>query len=381
MENRTRYFLIALVPLIGGTAARLLRVVIAFSLRDMGVSIFDIAILSSSFMLSRAIFSPIIGKFADKGYRRHLIIAMGFLGLLIDSQLYLISPYPVMILLRIMDGLFGAMVWPTMQAVVHFSSPRNYRARIMSFYFIMGSLGMSLGYIAYSYLAGNVIYALYLIAIVYLVEIAFSFGFRDVKERKEKSKNEGGKVSISIFSLSFLFGLYTSLGNEVLLFYLAEVIGLGKVHSTEVLFFGALLALLGSILIGHIADRRGFVISIYILGILALISSVLIAIANAVLVILGVLIFFIAGRGFLPISRSFTASFSKKVGVFLGFINLSSNIGSMIGPLIGGFMLDYFHSEKFLIFNSSGLIFIIFALFILPVTLLFGKSQAQTIGS
>ncbi len=378
MKKWQTYSLIALVPLLGGIAARLLRVVIAFSLRDIGVSVFDITILSSSYMLSRALFSPFIGKFADKGYSRYIIIIIGFAGLLVDSQLYLLSPYSVMIALRVLDGLYGAMVWPTMQAVVHFSSPKNYRARIMSFYFIMGSLGSSLGYVAYSYFVGNVVYALYLIAIVYVLEISFSFRFRKVKEEREKKEQKiEKKMNVPMFTLSFLFGMYMSLGNEVLLFYLAEVMNLGKVDSTTVLFLGSLFALMGSVLIGHIADRRGFVASVYILGIFAILSGLFISINNIFFVIGGVFIFFIAGRGFLPISRSFTASFSKNVGVFLGFINLSSNIGSVIGPLIGGFILDYFSSAKFLIFNLSGLIFLIFGLIIIPFTFLFGKSQAR----
>ncbi len=358
MRKKVLYGAILLAPLLGGVSARLLRVIIAFMLRDSGVSVFEITLLSSSFMLSRAIFSPLLGKLADRGFKRHLLIMVGFAGLLVDATLYMVIPYPEMFALRVMDGIFSAMVWPTLQAVVHFSTPKGLKARVMSIYFIMGSLGMSIGYVLYSAIGGNIVYAITLIVVVYAVEIVTSLAFRDVKEEHREVVRERIKVDRLLYSLTFLFGMYMSLGNEVLLFYLAEVLNLGKVYATLILFAGGLFSLLGSFMVSHIADKRGFSRAIILLSAISFISALLISISYLYIAILGTFLFFVAGRGFMPVSRSFTASSTRKVGTSLGYVNLSSNLGSVVGPLIGGIIIDSFHDVQWGVFNLAALSFL-----------------------
>ncbi len=383
MDKWKTYLLIAVIPMIGGTASKLMRVIIAFSLRDTGISVFDITILSSSFMLSRAFLSPVMGRWADRGMKRYKLILVGFAGLLIDSQLYLHLPYFGVLGLRVLDGIFSAMVWPTMQAIVHFSSPNKLKARIMSMYFIMGSVGMSLGYILYSYTLGQVLYAVFLVAIMYTLELIMSFALKGTEpQNKEIKKNtRHGKINIQLFTMAFTFGMYISLGNEVILFYLAEVMELGKADATMILFAGVLISLLGSILFGHLADKKGFKNALLLLGIIAPISAIFIAINNTSFVILGVFLMFIAGRGFTPISRSFTASVGKDIGTSLGFVNLSSNLGSMLGPLIGGVMLDHFENYKYIIFNLSALSFLALGALAFISALAFHASQARSVVS
>ncbi len=386
MKRQSLYFAILLLPLLGGVASKLLRVIVAFSLRSVGVSVFDITLLFSSFMLSRALFSPIMGRWADRGFKRHLIIGIGFAGLLIDSQLYLHVSYYGILTLRVLDGIFSAMVWPTMQAIVHFSSPDKLKARIMSMYFIMGSIGMSLGYVIYSYLVGDVFYGLVLIALVYSVEISMVYfvkdvdnSFSDMGKKSRRSTVKKRNIGIPLLGMTFMFGMYLSLGNEVLLFYLAENMGFGKVDATRLLFFGVMIAMLGSILFGHIADKKGFLRSLLFLGIITPISALLISFDSAYLVVAGVFLFFISGRGFTPISRSFTASFGKDVGTSLGFVNLASNFGSMTGPLLGGYLMDFFGTKKFYFFNMAAITYLIIGTGVSLSIMVFFRSQARAI--
>ena len=367
------YLGILSLPLLGGIAARLLRIVIAFMLRDAGISVFEITILFSSFMLSRAIFSPIIGRFADSGARRYMIIILGFIGLMIDAFLYTMVPYPAMFVLRIMDGIYGAMVWPTMQAIVHLSSPGRMRARIMSFYFVMGSVGMAIGYIFYSILMGNLLYAIFLVMAVYSINIAMSFSFKSIDNKPKKIQSQNTIVILNPFFyiLTFMFGMYLSLGNEVLLFYLTIIVHMSRVDATLVLSVASMLALGGSIFLSHVADRHGVIVSLLLLSIISPISAVFLSINSTYLILIGIFLFFIAGRSFMPISRSFTATSGKKIGTALGFTNLSSNLGSVISPLIGGAMLDTFGSVTVGFFNVSGLIFILISSGITITTLLF----------
>ncbi len=375
------YTAILSIPLMGGIAARLLRVTIAFILRDYGLSVFEITLLSSTFMLTRGVLSPIIGKFADKGYRRLLLITSGLLGLALDSYLYTVVPYPFMLFLRALDGMYGAMVWPSMQAFVHFAAKKDMKARLMSLYFIMGSLGMSIGYIVYNFLLGNLYNAIITVivmqlsaAFVALIFRGFEREVRKVDDRDVVEKGHG-KVPVAVYTITFLFGMFVGLGNEVLMFYLAEVMGMGKYATTSFLFFAGLYSLFGSYTTGFYADKISMDKAIVLTALFGMLSCVLISIDNLFTVILGTLLFYISGRAFTPLSRSYAASQTKNIGAALGYINMSSNFGAVLSPLIGGVIMDYFSTGKIGILNLAALTFVAMGIALLINTLILKRKS------
>ena len=360
MRKSGIYLLILIIPVFGGLAARILRVIIAFHLRELGITIFEITILSSTFMLARGVFSPILGHFADKGVSRYFLMVIGFVGLSVDSLIYPHVSYSFMLFLRSLDGIYGALAWPTMQALVHFHSPKNIKSRLMTSYFMMGGFGGSVGYMVSSYLLGNLGYAVLTVAVFYLLGVFLSFPLRNYKI-EEKSKKVRMKVSGYLYSLSLLYGMFFSLGGEVLWFYFAETMHLGRETAVTLLFYLTILALFGTFLIGHISDKKGYSMAMWLLALLAIISSVFLVLNNLSLVLLGTILFYISGRGFLPVSRSFAASHTRGVGTSLGFVNLTSNLGSVVAPLIGGILMDHFENLRWDIFNVVAFIFVILA--------------------
>jgi len=384
MEKWKAYSSILIIPVFGGMASQLLRIVLAFTLRGLGLTVLEITILSSTFMLARGLSAPLIGKFADKGLSRFLIMAVGFLGLSIDSFLYLIIPYPWMIGLRALDGMYGAMAWTTMQAVVHLASPQKFRGRLMSSYFMMGGLGGSVGYILYNYFLGNVYHALITVATFYILAMILLIPLKDIKNKKERRKiviehREESKFDVFIYSLNFFYGMFFSLGAEVLWFYLAETMGLGKYNTTFSLFVFSLIAIFGTFLMGHISDKRGYNYTLKLLGILSLISGLALMLNSIVIVLSGTLIFYITGRGFMPVARSFAASKTKSLGTSLGLVNMSSNIGSVIAPLLGGFLYDSLHSYHILFFNMGALIFSVIGVIIFANTYMMTRRESNKV--
>ncbi len=318
-------------------------------------------------MLARGLSAPLLGRLADKGWSRYVIVALGFLGLGIDSFLYLIIPYPYMIGLRALDGIYGAMAWTTMQAWVHMAAPQRYRGRLMSSYFMMGGLGGSIGYLFYNLLLGNIYYAVTTVATFYLLGILFSLPFRKLKESEKKEEKKEYKKEGNnryLYTLSFLYGMFFSLGAVVLLFYLSETMNFGRETTTFFLSIVTFIAIFGTFFMGHISDKRGFSLTLWFLGAMALLSGLFLMINNPIIVMIGTLGFYISGRGFLPISRSFAASRTEHIGTSLGFVNLSSNIGSVVAPLLGGFLYDLLSSSRIFIFNMGALIFFILGLLI-----------------
>ncbi|ADD09199.1 MFS transporter [Candidatus Aciduliprofundum boonei] len=368
MEKWKIYSSILIIPIFGGMASQLLRVVLAFTLRGLGLTVLEITILSSTFMLARGLSAPLIGNFADKGWSRIFIMILGFLGLAIDSFLYLVIPYPWMIGLRALDGVYGAMAWTTMQAVVHLASPVKFRGRLMSSYFMMGGFGGAVGYILYNYFLGNVYHALITVATFYILAILLLVPLRDIKEKKgviEKATKENEvKFGFSLYSLNFFYGMFFSLGAEVLWFYLSETMALGKYNTTFSLFIFSVIAIFGTFLMGHISDKKGYNYALKLLGTLSLISGLAIMSNSLAIVLSGTLIFYITGRGFMPIARSFAASKTQSLGKSLGFVNMSSNMGSVVAPLIGGALYDALHSYHLLFFNMGAMIFFVMGVLI-----------------
>jgi len=378
MKKGRIYRAILVIPLFGGIAARLLRVVIAFFLRDMGLTVFEITILGSVFMLTRGIFSPVLGKLSDKGVSRFLIVVIGFLGLGIDSLLYLHASYPLMLLLRGFDGLYGAMVWPTIQTFVHFSSEQRIKSRLMSVYYVMGGLGGSIGYLLYNTMLGNIKYAIVTVSILYLLGILLSSPFRGLKEKEKPLNERTRRTSFYLYSLSLFYGMFFALGSEVILFYLAEIMGLGKEITTILLSVATIIALVGTLGVGYLSDKFSYRHAMWILAFLSFFAGLFLMINSIPLAIMGTILLFISGRSFLPISRSFAASTTKNVGTSIGLLNFTSNIGSVISPLIGGAMLDYFQNSKFFIFNLSALLFFLLTISILVNTyLLYGYKTVE----
>ncbi len=361
------YGSILIIPIFGGLAARLLRIVLAFTLRNMGLSVLEITILSSTFMLTRGLSAPIIGKLADKSISRLVIILIGFVGLGIDSILYLVVPYPYMIALRALDGLYGAMAWTTMQALVHLSSPIKFRGRLMSSYFMMGGLGASIGYIFYNLLLGNEYWAIITVAMFYLISVFFAIPLRDVKDEKVK-KEEMSRMKrdfpSSLYTLNFFYGMFLSLGAEVLWFYLAENMGFGKYNTTLYLSIFTFVAIFGTFFMGHMADKKSYSYTLWLLALLSLISGTLLMLNSKIVVLIATLVFYISGRGFLPVARSFAASKTRTLGTSLGLVNMSSNIGSVLAPLIGGAMYDSLHPYRVFNLNMGAAIFFIMGLLI-----------------
>ncbi|OYT59402.1 MFS transporter [Euryarchaeota archaeon ex4484_178] len=377
MRKQGVYISIMVIPIFGGLAAQLLRIVIAFTLRDFGLTVFEITILSSTFMLARGLSAPLIGRLGDKGWSRYLIVSLGFLGLGIDSVLYLIVPYPYMIGLRALDGIYGAMAWTTMQAWVHMASPGKYKGRLMSSYFMMGGLGASIGYIFYNILLGNAYYAVLTVATFYIISILFSTPFRGINqgEKKKEIEQKSSGHNASLYSLSFLYGMFFSLGAEVLWFYLAETMGFGRANTTFFLSIVTFIAIFGTFLMGHISDKRGFRYTLWVLGLLALLSGFFLMLNFQAIVLVATLIFYVAGRGFMPISRSFAASRTKNIGTSLGFVNFSSNIGSVVAPLIGGFLYDLFSPYHIFVFNLGAFLFFVLGISIFVNTYILNRME------
>ena len=102
-------------------------------------------LLMSAFMLSRAIFAGYFGALSDRIGRKK-IINIGFVIYTLLTYGYIIATeWWHLLLVRIIQGVASAMVWPVAEALIMDSVPWRKRGRIMGIYMTTTNMGFIIG--------------------------------------------------------------------------------------------------------------------------------------------------------------------------------------------------------------------------------------------
>jgi len=112
---------------------------------SLGASGLWIGIIFASFMISRALFSPLIGRMSDKAGRRKFILA-GLLSYTILSVAYLFAQSaPALAAARFLQGITSALVVSVSMAYIAEISPHGEEGRYLSIFNLALFLGMATG--------------------------------------------------------------------------------------------------------------------------------------------------------------------------------------------------------------------------------------------
>ena len=105
----------------------------------------EIGLLFAAFFVSRALLGPFIGSLSDQVGRKTLILC-GLCGYAIISLLYAsVQSVWQLGLLRVIQGVFSAMIAPLIQAYVGDRTPRGYEGRYMNALYFSQSIGIAFG--------------------------------------------------------------------------------------------------------------------------------------------------------------------------------------------------------------------------------------------
>ncbi|MBE3043742.1 MFS transporter, partial [Candidatus Bathyarchaeota archaeon] len=132
----------------------------------------EVGILFSSFVLTRAILSAPFGNLSDRIGRKRLILIGSFLYALLAVLFTVPTSWPGLTLVRGLQGVASAMVWPVSEALVIDSCPVASRGASLSKIVMASNLGMVVG----PFIGGG----LYFVASQYLgfsVTDSFKFPF------------------------------------------------------------------------------------------------------------------------------------------------------------------------------------------------------------
>jgi MFS family permease len=300
----------------------LFRPILPIFARRLGATGVEVGLLTSGFMLARAITAYVMGKNADRTGRRTIYVRIGFFCVfMIAFGYFFIDSYFGLLFLRFCQGICSGLMWPATQIIVVEQADKTYRTRALSLYQITGRIG---GLLSRAVLGIILIVTariglseLSSFRVIFIIgAIILIGGFIDtlfVPEYKKAPRIEKkGKPPYSIFLLGFVFG--------------ANVL--------------TIVAMYGS---SHLTDSIGIKRSLWFVIIPCFAAALLLPFVRVFIIF--VVIYFMLRMSissFVPISRAYATNISTEVGSNIGTLNMLTNLGAVVGPIIGGFIYDYF---------------------------------------
>ncbi len=342
--------------------------------RRLGASGLEVGLLTSGFMLARAFTSLFTGQYIDRTGHRESIIRIGLLFLFSLTLLYFwANRLSVLIILRFGQGICSGLIWPVAQTMVAESAVEGYRTRALSLYQITGRIGALLSRVFLSVglllAASTGLDEIGSFRVIFLLGAVIIFvGFIESlfipSSKRDRNRAVGRQKPYTLFILGFAFGAMLAL-TPISLVYLNEHYGISPLGLAVMLLALDVVTMLVMYLVSHFMDVIGFKRTLLIISIPCFIAAVSLPFASIVVVF--VFLYFVmrvAISSFLPISRSHATGTRGEIGANIGTLNMMTNLGAVVGPLIGGVLYDAMPGGLKMI--GYGLI----ALFLLPVVII-----------
>jgi len=318
--------------------------------RRLGASGLEVGLLTSGFMLARAFTSYFIGRHMDRSGERALLIRTGLFSLVAITLLYfLVQDLSLLMLLRFGQGVCSGLIWPVAQTMVAENTAQGYKARTLSLYQITGRIGallsrlfLGLGLlIAGGYgldEVGSFRFIFVLAATIILAGFIESLLLPYQKRKRDHAFRH--RRPYTLFVLGFSFGALFAL-TPISLVYLNEQYSVSPIGIAIMLLILDVVTVFVMYISSHLTDRIGFKKALMIIAIPCLLAAVLLPFAQ-IFAIFIVLYFVIRTTvsSFLPISRSQATNTTAYIGSNIGTLNMMTNLGAVVGPIVGGLIYD-----------------------------------------
>ena len=334
----------------------------------------QVGILFSSFMLMRAILAAPFGHLSDRVGRKKIILIGSFMYALLAILFTVPEDWFGLIFVRALQGVASAMVWPVSEALVIDSSPPSMRGASLGKIVMASNLGMVIG----PFVGGGLFaladttlgfsegdsykFPFYFTAVLALAGgvLVWRYVTDAVVPREAKTKltlqqmfNPEGMDKQGVRNLRVLYAnaamegfAFASIGPLMVLFLDFKFPLLGADTIPLIVGVGMGLGALVAIPSGRMADRVGKKKIFIVGGYLAFVGTMLVPLG----VLLPVVIIFLAMRSMAfqissPALRALQADIVPESirGRLIGVLESMSNVGSVVGGVIGGLMWDAFH--------------------------------------
>ncbi|MCX8174171.1 MAG: MFS transporter [Thermoplasmata archaeon] len=370
--GKRNLYILAIVGGVISLAFGLFLPILPLYAKHLGADGLGVGILTSSFMLTRALVGPYAGKLSDMMGRKKIILFGTFLyGFL--SVLYVVpSTWIGLAVIRAIQGIASGAVWPVSEALIIDSVRPDKRARAISIFIITSNIGWiggpvlggTLSQIGVS-LFNMDIFDSYKIPFYFTAIFSFAcvglvaFGTEDVIHPQNNKNGNGKGVEIPeenkkmlnvLYINSFLVGLCMGLGSAIFVLYANDVFGLSAFVISVILTVGMGGGIAFAYPVARFADKRGRKKIIVGTGLLRSIMNLLMPMAPTPLVMASVMSVRSIGMQCADAPmRSLQADIIPKElrGKLVGTMQSFNNIGAIAGPIIGGLLYDFVENTSY----------------------------------
>ncbi len=356
--------------------------IMPFYLEILGGTAFELGILLSSFMITRALLSRYFGRLSDVVGRKRLIVLGAAVYSLLGYLFTIPGHWSGLIFVRGLQGVASAMVWPVGEALIVDSSPEEVRGRAMSVYVLASNLGFAAGPFAGGgllWMARNPLgldpvasfhFPFYFLALfsgsATLLALAF---VRDVLPTEERGRlrrplferlrpsrlptvarptvddlPKDTRKQVNVLLVNALGnGFSFSLISFLPIFYMKDFLGLDEVVAGTVLGLAMSVGIAMNLPAGYVADRFGRKPLVVLGGYASRASSTFIPFTATVYQIAGLLVFrSLAFQVSQPAMKALQADlFPERVrGKLIGTVATLFNVGAIFGAPLGGVLYD-----------------------------------------
>lgn len=337
-----------------------------FILDRFDISSFELSLYDTTLYVAYFIAGIIIAILSDKFAKRKLFVIIGSIGSsILFTVMTVTKNYPVLLLLRFIQGCFSIMVWQLLVTIVLDVSDSQTRGRNMGIYGVLLAIGMGLGPMIGGFLAERGVFVPYYMATGLMLSVLMlSFLLKEPLTIKQRSTV---KESLMILEehpkliIPCIFNFIDRLHMGFLLFALPLLIGLDEGLGLDTKYRGiafgifALPFILFQYPFGVLSDKIGRYSLLIagsccygiILSIMGYHSTKSFGILLVFLVLLGFFSSVTAPTSMALVGDNIHSQ--KKHGAGMGVFTLFGNIGITIGPPIAGIALSYGFGIAFLI--------------------------------
>lgn len=334
---------------------------------------FTVGIVIAAYPIAETISGPVFGILADRLGRRRWI----YIGLFIASALLfaftLSTEVRYLIIIHGLEGVAAAMIVVSTLAMVTDVSTVSNRGREMGVY-DFANLG---GYVGGIFVAGLLVQTHFLLVPFYFGSALALFGaVFAVRKVKEKARFRRSRVLSPIQTLRYLFKDRRAAGMFPIWLSVTTFIGMAlsfgprfgpsPLLTSSILAGGVLVLAFTQPFFGHLSDTHGRD-RLMMLGMLSLIGffvTVIMMLRSQLswLFFAPFVILFGAGSlAFPPAALALLGDFApeKGRGTTMGVYSVVISLGTVVGPLLGGYLLDRYGVSSLF---YAGLVILIAAL-------------------
>ena len=348
--------------------------ILPFYSQTFGATPFDLGMLTAIFALISLIFSPIIGKYADKVGRKKVLLA----GTAVFSFSYILFAFApslqILFVARAIEALAAAGMFPICASLISDFTSEEQRGKAMALVGMTFSLGFILGPALGGLAEILSIQGAFIVA-ASLGAINFAFIFFNLKEPREKPESRDiveKEVSLLhhissplllIFASGMMIAFMIGGLQAVLALYTHDKMGFGAGDVGIIFTVIGILIMVFQFISGSLVSKWGEIRMIQVGMVLSALGFLLLVFSYDWLTLLLPLAILVLGNAFVfPSVSSLVSKRAKgKRGAVMGLVNSFQSLGQFVGPLLAGFLYTLNHAFPF--YGLSAAVFLYCILF------------------